>query len=117
MTGRQARTPADRNWWRSTVTRPSTEQPDRGWVDEWLCLSYLDYWTRRPGSMPLRPGPGTSLRLRAGLLDEIRISLVPVLLGGGVRLFAGLEDHQSDLEPARVVESDGITHLSYRVLK
>jgi dihydrofolate reductase len=55
--------------------------------------------------------------LRAGLLDEIHISLIPVLLGGGVRLFANLEDRQFGLEFTRVVESDGVTHLSYRVLK
>ena len=52
--------------------------------------------------------------LKAGLLDEIHINLVPVLLGDGVRLFANLED-QVDLECTRVVESDGVTHLRYRV--
>ena len=55
--------------------------------------------------------------LRTGLLDEIHISLVPVLLGGGVRLFAHPADKRLDLECTRVVESDGVTHLSYRVLK
>ena len=55
--------------------------------------------------------------LRAGLLDEIHINLVPVLLSGGVRLFANLEDHQTNLECTRVVESDGVTHLRYRVVK
>lgn len=54
--------------------------------------------------------------LREGLLDEIHIDLVPVLLGGGVPLFAGLGD-PVDLECARVVESDGVTHLRYRVLR
>ena len=43
--------------------------------------------------------------------------MVPVLLGGGVRLFANLEGHPFDLECTRVVESDGVTHLRYRVLK
>ncbi len=55
--------------------------------------------------------------LKAGLLDEIHVNLVPVLLGGGVRLFANLEDHQFDLECTRVVESDGVTHLRYRIVK
>ncbi len=55
--------------------------------------------------------------LRAGLLDEIRVNLVPVLLGDGVRLFANLDDRQLDLECTRVVESDGVTHLRYRVLR
>jgi dihydrofolate reductase len=55
--------------------------------------------------------------LRAGLLDEIHIDLVPVLLGGGVRLFANLEERHVDLECTRVLPSDGVTHLRYRVLK
>jgi len=55
--------------------------------------------------------------LKAGLLDEIHINLVPVLLSGGVRLFANLEDYQLNLECTRVVESDGVIHLRYRVVK
>lgn len=54
--------------------------------------------------------------LSAGLLDEVHMHLVPVLLGSGVRLFAD-GDRQYALECTRVVESDGVTHLSYRVLK
>jgi dihydrofolate reductase len=53
--------------------------------------------------------------LRARLLDEVHMHLVPVLLGGGVRLFA--EDDQHALERTRVVESDGVTHLSYDVIR
>ncbi len=55
--------------------------------------------------------------LKAGLVDEVHINLVPILLGGGVRMFANLNEHQSRLECTRVIESDGVTHLSYRVLK
>jgi dihydrofolate reductase len=55
--------------------------------------------------------------LRAGLVDEIHINLVPVLLGGGVPLFANLDGHQVNLEPLRLIESDGVTHLSYRVAR
>ena len=55
--------------------------------------------------------------ITAGLLDEIQISLVPILLGDGVPLLANLENQQLNLECVRVVESDGVTHLRYRILR
>jgi dihydrofolate reductase len=54
--------------------------------------------------------------LAAGLLDEIQINLVPVLLGGGVRLFDERKTGPIELEQTRVIESDGVTHIDYRVL-
>jgi dihydrofolate reductase len=55
--------------------------------------------------------------LRAGKLDEIQVSVAPVLLGGGVRLFEHFGDQPIALEQTRVIASDGVTHLRYRVLK
>jgi dihydrofolate reductase len=55
--------------------------------------------------------------LRAGKLDEIQISVVPLLLGGGVRLFDHLGGDPITLEQVRVIESDGVTHLRYRVVR
>lgn len=55
--------------------------------------------------------------LSAGLLDELQMHVVPVLLGGGVRLFDGLETESVELETTRVVESPGVTHLKFRVVK
>jgi dihydrofolate reductase len=54
--------------------------------------------------------------LRAGLLDEIQIHLVPVLLGGGVRLFDHIGSDNIELETIRVVDAPGVTHLRYRVV-
>ena len=54
--------------------------------------------------------------LRAGLLDEIHVDLVPVLLGDGVRLF----DHLGgpvELERTQVVEGVGVTHMTFRVVR
>jgi hypothetical protein len=53
--------------------------------------------------------------LAAGRVDEVNVSLVPVLLGGGERLFDGLGDARLELEQVRVVEAPGVTHLRYRV--
>jgi len=53
--------------------------------------------------------------LTLGLLDEIRIDLVPVFIGAGVRYFEHLSDAEADLERVEVVEGDGVTHLRYRV--
>lgn len=54
--------------------------------------------------------------LDAGLLDELELHVVPRLLGGGSRLFDGV-DPDVDLELLRVVEAPGVTHLKYRVTK
>ncbi len=55
--------------------------------------------------------------IKAGLLDEIQIDLVPVLLGGGVRLFDNLGTKPIDLESIGVIEGSGVTHLKFRVIK
>jgi dihydrofolate reductase len=54
--------------------------------------------------------------LRAGLLEEITLDQVPVLLGRGVRLLDGF-DEPIELDIVRVVESQGVTHLTYRVVR
>jgi dihydrofolate reductase len=55
--------------------------------------------------------------IRAGLLDEIHVDLVPVLLGDGVRLFEHLGTGPIELEPTRVIEGDGVTHLTFSVVR
>jgi dihydrofolate reductase len=55
--------------------------------------------------------------LKAGLLDEIEIHLVPILLGDGIRLFDHLGDAQIELERTRVIDSPSVTHLRFRVVK
>jgi dihydrofolate reductase len=55
--------------------------------------------------------------LRAGLVDELQIHLVPVLLGAGVRLFDQPGSDNVELATVRVVDAPGVTHLRYRVVR
>jgi dihydrofolate reductase len=55
--------------------------------------------------------------LPGGQLEEIQVSVTPVLLGAGVRLFDHVGPDPVPLEQTRVVVSDGVTHLRYRVLR
>jgi len=55
--------------------------------------------------------------IRAGLVDEIQIHLVPILLGEGVRLFEHLGSKPIELEKTRLIESPDVTHLRFRVVK
>jgi dihydrofolate reductase len=54
--------------------------------------------------------------LRAGKVDEIQVS-VPLLLGVGIGPFDRLGPEPIALEQTRVIESDGVTHLRYRVVR
>jgi len=53
--------------------------------------------------------------LAAGLVDEVLLSLVPITLGGGNRLFDGIDGFT--LRPTGAVASPAVTHLSYDVVR
>ncbi|MFC5183604.1 dihydrofolate reductase family protein [Actinomadura harenae] len=55
--------------------------------------------------------------LEAGLLDEIFVSVVPVLLGDGVRLFSHPGGRTVQLEPLRTVTTDAGTSMLLRVVR
>jgi dihydrofolate reductase len=55
--------------------------------------------------------------IKAGLLDEIHIDLIPVLLGDGVRLFDYLGVEPIELETTQVAEAAGVIHLTFRIVK
>ena len=55
--------------------------------------------------------------LDLGLLDEIVVSLAPVLLGAGIRWFDHLSQIPVMLDDPRVIAGDRVTHLRYRVRK
>lgn len=51
--------------------------------------------------------------LAAGLVDEMELNLVPILLGGGERLFEGLDDDLRGLELVRTVAAPKVVHLKF----
>jgi dihydrofolate reductase len=80
--------------------------------------SALEQATEAAGGQGVAIAGGASVArqyLAAGYVDEIDLSIVPVLLGGGEALFEGIDSHDVQLEQLRVVEAPGVTHVKYRV--
>jgi dihydrofolate reductase len=61
-------------------------------------------------------GAGQAL-LRAGLMDELQLHVVPVLVGEGRRLFDHLGPDHIELELTRQLIDRDVTHLRYRVVR
>jgi dihydrofolate reductase len=55
--------------------------------------------------------------MKAGLLDEMQIHIIPVLLGQGIRLFQPLGSEHIELERIRALASPDVTHLRFRVVR
>jgi dihydrofolate reductase len=76
----------------------------------------LDRARRAAGDEDVALGGGAHAArqyLAAGLVDEMDLSLVPVLLGDGERLFEGVGDDLHGLEPVRAIPAPGVTHLRF----
>ena len=63
-------------------------------------------------------GGGETIRqaLRAGYIEELTISIAPLVLGAGKRLFDGL-DEPLELRPVAVRQSSFATHVTYRIVR
>ena len=69
------------------------------------------------GGKDVRLGGGAEAAqqyLAAGLIDELQLNVVPILLGGGERLFENV-GAELELEQTRVVHTPEVTHIRYRV--
>ena len=76
--------------------------------------SALEQARAAAGEKDVSLGGGASVAqqyLAAGLLDEIVVSIVPILLGSGARLFDNLGD--ATLEQVESVDAPGVTHIRY----
>jgi len=70
------------------------------------------------GKNVLAHSPGVAQQLlRAGLLDEVQLHLVPILLGAGRRLFDHTGHASRELELIGVIQAPGVTHVRYRLPK
>jgi dihydrofolate reductase len=77
----------------------------------------LDRAREAAGGLDIRIGGGPkTIRqyLRARLIDELHIAISPVLLGGGERLFEGLDMRALGYECAEFVASEKATHVVLR---
>jgi dihydrofolate reductase len=64
----------------------------------------------------VRIGGGVSVIrefVAAGLVDHMHITIVPIVLGRGVRLWDGLEDMEKDYTIEAVASPSGVTHLTF----
>ncbi|MDN7240944.1 dihydrofolate reductase family protein [Planococcus sp. N028] len=55
--------------------------------------------------------------LKAGLADELQITLAPILLGKGLRLFEHLEDLEIQLEKLRTFETAQQVEIWYKIIR
>jgi dihydrofolate reductase len=76
----------------------------------------LDQARRAAGGKHVWIGGGAKVAqqyLAAGLVDEMTLHVVPLLLGGGERLFEGVGTDFAGLRPVRTVAAANVTHLKF----
>jgi dihydrofolate reductase len=81
--------------------------------------SALRYAARAAGDRDvlLMGGDVAGQFLNLGLLDALHLHLVPVVMGGGRRLFGDVDMEGTEFEQTSVVQTPYVTHLRFRVQK
>jgi dihydrofolate reductase len=102
------------------LTHRPEDQPEEG---DFTFVNGLDDALARAreaaGGKDVAVGGGADVirqALRAGYVDELSISIAPLILGDGKRLFEGFEESMN-LEHVRVLQSPFATHITYRVAR
>ena len=104
-----------------------THEPAREWIKEGSPFTFvtdgvesaIQQAKKTAGDRSVAVGAPSAAQqaLKAGLIDEIQIDLVPVLLGKGIRLFDHLGDTPIELESTSISAGTGVIHLGFRVIK
>jgi dihydrofolate reductase len=99
--------------------RPNDEPPDAGFTFVESLDEAIARAREAAGDKDVAIGGGADVirqALRAGYVEELSISIAPVLLGGGKRLFEGF-DQDLTLEHVSLLQSPFATHITYRVVR
>ena len=62
-----------------------------------------------------RPARSVAQVLAAGLVDEVRMDVVPVVFGSGKRFFGSVDAQHLLGDPDVLIQGNRVTHLRYRV--
>jgi dihydrofolate reductase len=102
-----------------------THEPPQDWVDTDTSFTFVTDGVEAAvakaqtvaGDKHVGVGPGSAVgqAIRADLIDELRVDLVPLTLGDGVRMVDGLTDSPRTFGTPRVIEGIGVTHLIYQL--
>ncbi|TDX03880.1 dihydrofolate reductase family protein [Kribbella sp. VKM Ac-2566] len=101
-----------------------THEPPTDWVDTDTPYTFVTDGVTAAiaqaqsaaGSLDVGVGPGTTVvqALDAGLLDELRLDLVPTTLGSGTAMLEGLTKSHTFTDP-QIINGTGVTHLIYKL--
>jgi len=101
-----------------THNQPTTSHPSVFTFDTDGVVSAIEQAKHAAGDKVVYLHGATVMQqaLPLGLVDEIRVHVIPVLLGGGTPLFAAL-DSAIALDRTKVVATPAATHLAFRVTR